>query len=50
VLRCFENGGISDGCGDVDDVKRCYGGGDDDELKICRQQMTMCLNTIILRQ
>jgi len=29
VLRRFENSGISDGCGDVDDDKRCYGGDDD---------------------
>jgi hypothetical protein len=52
VLRRFETGGITDGCGEVDDVKRCYGGGGDDdgELRICRQQMTMCLNMIILRQ
>jgi len=46
VLRRFENGGISDGCGDVDDDKRCYGNYDDDDdddddadnkLKNCRQ-------------
>jgi hypothetical protein len=50
VLRCFENGRFSDGCGDVDDDKRCYGNDDNDKLKNYRQQMTMCLNTIILGQ
>ena len=44
VLRSFENGSISDGCGNADDDKRRYGGGDDDDddvdddkLKNCRQ-------------
>jgi len=40
VLRRFENGSISDGCGNVDDDKRRYGDDDDvddDKLKNFRQ-------------
>jgi len=47
VLRHFENGSISDGCGNADDDKRRFGDNDDDgdddvdvdydELKNCGQ-------------
>ena len=31
MLRQFENGSISDGCGNADDDKRLYGGNDDND-------------------
>jgi len=42
VLRRFENGSISGGCGNADDDKRRYGDDDDDDydddkLKNCRK-------------